>query len=127
MLPDMTALLRKFPFMFPDTVSVQELGEATLNDSGASIPPTWGDVSGLTALPALIESRILRRSNEGEILSTEGEVSVSTFNILFDRVHDGINERQRLLDQNGKYYQITDVARDDHAVSTIVTAKEIKP
>lgn len=127
MLPGMTKLLRKFPYMFPDTVTVQEMGQATVTNTGAIIPPSWANKSGLTSLACLIESLIIRQLRGGEATSETGQVSVNDYVILFDRIYTGINERQRLTDQDGKVYEITEVARDDHSAATVLKAKEIKP
>lgn len=127
MLPNMQKLLRKFPYMFPDTVTVQELGTATMSDSGAVIPPTWQAASGLTGLACLIESMVTKQLREGETLSTVGQTEESSYTVLFDRTYTGINERQRLVDQNGKQYEITQVTRDDFSVATVLRVKEIKP
>lgn len=124
MLPDMTTLLQKFPFMFPDTVTVQQLGEATMSDSGAVIPGGWEDVTGLTGLKCLIESTTLSRTGGGEKLSEQGSTVENRYDIAFDRLHVEIINLHRLVDQDGKTYEIHQVTRDNFHATTIIKAKE---
>lgn len=126
MLPNMPELLRKFQYMFPDALTAQELGTGTMSGSGAVIPGSWADVPGLEGMPGLIEPLGVSGRDGGEVLSPVGQEGESLFQILFDRVRDEIHERQRLVDQDGRIYEIKQIVRDSHHVATVVRAVEFK-
>lgn len=118
-------LMQNFPFMFPDTVDVQELAPATTTDTGAVVPRAWQNVAGLTGVACMIESSIRSRLLEGEVTSDVGQISKNSYTVAFDRVYPAITERHRLIDQHGRVFDVTEVSRDSFNLCTLLRVKEV--
>lgn len=124
MLPNLSNILKTVTRFFPDRLSFQEEGTATMDSRGNPIPGAWQNVSGLQSIPCLMETYFLRRSNDGEILSEEGQVEVNTYRVLMDHTYAVLPEMQ-CVDQNSIVYQVQQVTRDDWDIGTLLKIQVI--
>lgn len=122
--PDLSNLLQKLNGILPDTLTFQEIGAPTQNARGVPVPGSWTDATGLSNVPCIIETYFMRRSNDGEILSEEGQVEPNTYRVLLDHVY-AVDAEMRCVDQNGVIYEVKQVTHDDHNIGTLLKIRVV--